>query len=329
MPYYDSYDNGTAFSRAGKGGFAVALVALAAMTLLTGSTQPAADSSGLCFPAIETWKTDPVLSMWLGMAFTAALAIYAIAITKHFNFLPAGNLLYASVLLLLCGSTPGVTGSLNSGVLMLGGVLICNNLLFALYGRRNAAEGVFLIFSTLSWGATVQSAFLLLMPAYLLGAIFLRSMRLRETVAMLLGTAAPFWILLGTGLTTFDSFRWPFFNPVFCMSQPSAETFRLMITSGICALIFLFLLAANMTRHNSSGVVTRARWSHINTLGFILLCLIIADFSDITVYLPAFFLCTGYEMSLWSTRLKPLQRGYIFPAMLLAFTALYVLYRLL
>lgn len=333
MPYSGSYDTAPILSWWGKGGFVFAFVTFVVLTLLPGSVavpdKIVGSGYGVCLPSVAVWPIETTASMWINMALIVAAAVYSVFVTKHFNFVPADNLLYASTLLLMCGATPWTTERLNSGVLMLLLVLVCLNILFSLYGRRNCAEGIFLVFSFLSIGSMVQYAFLLLMPVFLLGSIFLRSMRLREVVAMLLGIAAPYWILLATGVVKFSEFHLPSLTNLFSGAESPMDLFRLLLTVGISALIFLFSLLVNSMRHASAGVMSRARWSFIHLLGFSLLWFMVFDFTNLLTYLPAFFLCVGYECSLWGMRLRVTQRHYLALFLFVVYISLSVVFAFL
>ncbi len=330
MPYSGSYDTAPVLSWWGKGGFVLSFIVFVVLALLPGSVAVpdsiVGSGYGVCLPSVSSWPLDATASMWINMSLIAGAAVYSIFVTKHFNFVPADNLLYAISLLLMCGATPWTTEKLNPGVLMLLLVLVCLNIIFSLYGRRNCAEGIFLVFSFLSFGSMVQYAFLLLIPVFLLGCVFLRSMRIREVVAMLLGIAAPYWILLATGVVKFSEFHLPALTNLFSGAESPMDLFRLLLTVAISGLIFLFALLVNSMRHASAGVMARARWSFIHLLGFSLLWFMVFDFTNLLVYLPSFFLTVGYECSLWGMRLRVTQRHYLALSLFVAYISLSVVF---
>lgn len=315
MPFYSSYDSDTGLSWVGMGGFIAALAAFVVMALISGPDVPVAacpgGGSGVCFPSPSHWIADARLSMWLNVGLIVACAFYSVALTKHFNFLPSGNMLYGTALLLMSGAAPWITSGLNGGVVVLLVVLVCVNLLFPLYGRRNGSEGIFLIFSFLSWGSMFQYAFVGLMPVFLLGAVFLRSLRLREAVAMLLGVLAPYWIMMATGVVSVEDLRIPSLNSVFSLTAVPFELFHFLLATAITVLLFLAVWIVNTTRHGSAGVKVRARWSFIILLGFALVVFMLIDFANAPAYLPAFYLCTGYMCALRSSKLKSTSRLYV------------------
>lgn len=328
MPEYSSYNDNYPLSGTGKGGFAVALAALIVLTLLTGNVEMRhmiTASHGVCFPTPEMWQLNAGLAYWLNLGLTVGAALYSVVITHRFNFLPVGNILYASVLMLLCGCIPLFTGGINSGILLLWTILLSTHILFALYGSKNSSEGVFLVFSILSWGSMFHTSAILLMPIFLLAAVFIRSVRLKEIIAMLFGIVTPYWILLACGIVGSNELHMPRFSNMFTDMATPMQFLQLLLIVGITGLIFLFMMLLNVMRSESAGVVLRARRSFINLLGFALLWFIIFDFGNIMTYLPALYLCVGYETALWSTHTKSSQRIYILPAFLLLTIALYLI----
>lgn len=312
----------------------LALVALVVMTFLSADTAmpviAGAPGHGTCFPSLSTLTADDVsLSHWINLALIVGAALYSVFLTKHYNFVPADNLLFATSLLLMFAASPWVNCRLNDGVVMLWAVLICLHVLFSLYGRRNYSEGIFLIFSLLSWGSMVQYAFFLLMPVFLIGAVFLRAVRIREIVAMILGVAAPYWIVLATGLVKLSELQAPSFTFISLVAGSPIEVFRLMLTVGITTMLFLFALVVNLTHHGSAGVMVRARWSFLQLLGFASVVFILVDFGDMVAYLPVLFLCTGYGFAQWSIKMKASQKQYLVLALFVVYISLSVVFECL
>ncbi len=335
MPYYGSYDSSSSgLSWAGKGGFMLALILFIISALLSGNVgvpalAPGA-GHGVCFPSVSTLLThDFALSHWLNVALYFGAALYTVYITKHFNFVPSDNLLYATAMLLMCSASPWLVYSLNDGIVMLWVVLICLHILFSLYGRRNCSEGIFLIFSFLSWGTMVLYGFLLVIPVFLLGAIFLRTVRVREVVAMLLGLVTPYWIVLATGWVDISDLRLPSMGVITVMEGDPLEVFRLMLTLGITAVLFLFVLLVNVTRHGSAGVMVRARWAFLQLLGLSAVVFILIDFPDMIAFLPVLYLCTGYGCAQWSIRMRASQKQYLVLALFAVYVAIAVVFECL
>lgn len=316
MSYYSgSYDSFPLFSWWGKGGAALSLIIFVVLTLLcSGGAMP--DNSplsghGLCFPSPDCWIKSSLVSLWVNISLIVIAGISSIFFSRHYNFFPSGNMFYAVSLFLMCGATPLIGIGLNSGVVFLLVSVICLYRIFWLYGRKNKAQGVFLIFSLLSIGSMIQYGFILLMPVVLLGIVFMDSMRIREVIAMLLGIIAPYWILIAIGVVHVHDLQYPALTNLFYGGEPPLELFQLVLTVGITSLLFLFALTVNSMHATSDGVMQRARRSTVHLLGFSLLWFMVFDFTNMLTYLPAFYLCTGFEYTLWGMRLRGPQRLYL------------------
>lgn len=330
MAYGDPYDTSPGLSLAGKGGLALAFVAFLVLTLLPGNGTVAANQMftghGVCFPTLESLPVPGKWAVWINILVISVAGIFSVMLTKHYNYVSSGNLLYVIAMFVMCGAVPMISERLNSGVLMLVVVLICMRRMFSLYGRRYCAEGIFLIFCLLSIGSMIQYGFVLLMPVFLLGACFMRLMRFREVIAMFIGILTPYWILLATGLIEFHDLRAPSLSNMFRIGQDPLGFFQMVLTIGISVLYFVFALLANLTRGGADGVMQRSRREVMHLLGFSLLWFMVFDFTNILTYLPSFFLCTGYECAFWGMRLRANQRHNIALSLFLIYIPLAIVF---
>ena len=328
-----SYGGFGMFSWTGAGGLALAALCFFVMTLVSGSLALPDDvgviSHGVCFSSPESWSVNPTLSLWINILLIFVGAVGAIIVTKHYNFVPSDNMLYSIAMLLMCMASPLVTEHLNSGVLMMLVMLICFYRLFGLSGTRNSAEGVFLVFSLLSLCSTIQYGFLLLIPVVLLGCFFLGIMHVREIVAMLIGIVAPYWILLACGLVHWSDFQWPSLTSLFSGAEGPMEVLEMILAVGVTSLLFIVALVANTMGVSSEGVLQRTRRSMIHLLGFALLWFMVFDFTNMLTYMPAFYLCCGYECAFWLMRMRGPQKLYLPLSLFVVYLFLSILFECL
>ena len=330
MTYYSYGDTYSGpFSLTGKWGLTVALAVLAlAVWLVIAPAIEVTSWTGTCFRGIFPPDLSAAGARWINFGLLVVAALYAASFTKHINFLPSTNLLYSTALLLMCAATPQVISGICRGTLLLLVTLICLNILFSLSGRRRSAEGIFLIFGFLSWGSCIQGSFLLLMPVFMLCSLFCGHLKLRGFVAMLLGIAAPYWILLACGVVEPKVLSFPAYLNIGTLKSVDFPMFRLLLTVGITSLLYLAMLLVNSVSHASAGATLRARWSCIHLIGFSMLVYMLTDFGHITDYLPAFYLFTGYECAQWSTRLRTVQKSYLAITLFTIYIALFAVFRL-
>ncbi len=274
---------------------------------------------GVCLPSPNLWGLTPSLSLWGNVGLVFLCSLFVISLTKHYNFIPANNISYATVLLLMSTAMPWTIFRFGSATLMLVVTLICIYILFGLYDRRNTAEGVFIIFTFLSWGSMVNHGFLLLMPIFCLGTLFMKALHGKQFMAMLLGIMAPYWILLATGLVTFADFRPLEIYNLFRDFSIGDGSFRFLLTIGLSAMVFLILLLANAMRTDSVGVKMRAYKSFVNLLGFALLWYMVFDSRNIMAYTTTFFLTIGFQVAWWNMAVKKAHKSLLMAFLILAY----------
>lgn len=315
MHYRDLYNALRVVSWTGKGGLYVSYILFLILTLFPESIamQNAAPllGHGVCFSSPEGWKIGSGLSLWLNILLLSLAGFFSVFFTKRSNFLAPDNQVYAIALFMMCGATPMVTERLNSGVFLLALLLICFHMLFGLYGRRNCPEQVFIVFSLLSFGSMWQYGFMLLIPVMVLATLFLNILRPKEIVALILGVITPYWIFIALGIVSFSEFHMPSLTNLFRGAEPVADVVQMIVTLSITAILFIVALIFNNMAPASEGAMQRARRSIIHLVGFALLWFMVFDFTNMLTYMPAFFLCTGYECALWC-RLMRLEQRLIF-----------------
>lgn len=258
-------------------------------------SMPLNGNIGLCLPSPNEWMLSPGLSMALSLALTALCVILMVAINARFSIIPGTGLLYAVTFLVATGSIPWVNQRLSSAIILTGVVLICTYMLFTLYGRRHAAQGICVIFSLLSWGSMVQYAFMLVMPIFLLGTIFLNILRIREFFGAILGIICPYWIMMGLGVINLDSFGLPQLTNLFRDFTAPGSLFFLMVGQGITALLTLILTMSNTMASSGTGQQLRSYHAFINLLSIAMVWFMLFDSSNMLAYTTTLAACFGFQ----------------------------------
>lgn len=291
---------------------------------LMGST-PLEGSAGVCFPSPNQWALSPYLSFSLSTALTALCVLLAISLNARFTLIPGTGVMYASLYLLAAGSVPWVAPRLSAAIILLTGTLICCHLLFALHGRKNAAQGIFVIFSLLAWGAMIQYAFIMLMPIFMLGAIFIGVFRLREFVAAILGIVAPFWIVTGLGVVSIDRFCLPSLTNLFTGFTDPGPLFFMMLGQSFTALMLLILTASNALVPPTTGQQHRSYIAFINLLGIAMMWFMLFDYTNLLAYSSVMALCLGFQAARYAA--IPRHRFAYLPVLISipAYIAIYIL----
>lgn len=321
-------------SLAGKGGLILAVVALFLITVITpeGFTPPKAYApGGFCFSGTDLQLLPGRLMVWLNLGLITLLSLYQILFTRRFNFIPSQNLSYASVFIFCTACLPWAVYRLSTGVAIALLILLSSNILFAVYGRRNASESIFVLFTFLSWGSMIDFAALYLVPVFFVSAIICKAMRFREFVAMLLGLAAPYWIVLATGAVSLQSLRVPeistFMQSNIEAGSLGANWFYLELLIG--AVFFLFLLLLNSLRRAATSARSRAMFAVLNLVGSCLIVLMFIDIRNVQAYCLGFLMMLGYQVGYWTASIAAPKRNIFIGFLFLVSIALFTVCQLL
>lgn len=283
---------------AGKGGLAVSLFATLILALIGWNLfdgRAPEGQAGICLPSPNEWHLSSGLSFTLNLLLSWICCLGAVSLNKRFNFIPGSGVLFASVFLWASMSIPWIDTRLTSSFILAAIVLLCCHLLFTVYGKRTASQEIFIIFSILSWGSMIQYSCLLLMPVFMLGAIFLKAFHLREFIAAILAAFTPYWIVFGTGLLPMDALHEPGLTNFFTNFNTTRELMTLIGICGALAAGFIILLIANSLRFSSLGVKMRAYNSFLNLLGVAMIWFMLFDSSNMTAYIATLALAFGFQ----------------------------------
>lgn len=282
----------------GTPGLIIACLLYAAMSwcsyTLLPSTPPE-ENFGLCLPSPNLWVMPAWLSLSLAVALAGVCVIISVALNARFSLIPGTGLLYATLFLVSAGSVPWLTQRLSSAIILLTATLACTYLLFSLYGRKNASQGIFLIFSILGWGAMIQYSFLLLIPIFMLGALFLRVFRFKGLIASIMGIIAPYWILYGLGVITPDDFQLPTLTNMLTDFAAPDTLFFLMAGQGFSSLLLLILTASNSMSASATGQQYRSYISFLNLLGIAMVWFMLFDYVNMMAYIGVTAICLGFQ----------------------------------
>lgn len=270
-------------------------LALSVWTAVSPDMRAMSGDAGLCFPSPGQWTLSSLASWGLGVLLTALLALLLSAMTSRLS--PGAGLtsLSVSVMLVALGVNPWVCGRMDSSILVAVVTLVCLHLMLGLYGQKNAAQGLFIIFSLLGWGALFQYAFLLIMPLMALCAYFVGVLRWRSGAAALLGAVAPFWIVFGLGLAPLSELAWPQLAHLLKAFSSPASLFLMLLTQGVTVLIYVLVALANAMRQDPQAQQQRANHACISLVGAAMVWYMIFDASNMLAYAATLCACLGLQ----------------------------------
>lgn len=286
---------------AGQGVFAIAMATAAVMAftayLHTGSASRLDGEMGLCFTSPNNWNLDPALSCGLNYLLLTAAGVGMIFLNKRYYYIQRADQLQPALFLLLAAAFPWLDRVLCSSTILVAVNLACTAVLFGCYEKRNTTQQIFLTASLLSLGSTVQYACVFYMPLYIAGGIVAKSFSLKEIPAFLLGVAAPYWCLLGTGLASITDLQLPTMSNIFTGFAPTAEVISMAVACGVAAVVWLVLAFNNSLQLLKEHIYVRRFNTVVNILGAGSILLMLCDFTNIMAYISTFMFCLSVQIA--------------------------------
>lgn len=163
---------------------------------------------------VAEWSGPWHFEFWTGLSFgltaNGLIALLLVYLNKTFNVLRCMTMLQATLYLIMALATPWQLSTLTTGTLLGLVAMTCCFMLFAEYG--NAADcqrRVFLSFLLMSAGTAIDASFIILLPIFVFACIQMRVMTLRTILAILMGIATPWIIMLGFGIVALEQLSAP------------------------------------------------------------------------------------------------------------------------
>lgn len=257
----------------------------------------AESTTGLCLASPAQWNIPRFLG-WFLDTLAIALAVFLITESnKKFLFVHEGEPVVSMGLLLIAACSCPTTVLLSSSTLMLlvnVGILF---LLFLSYESWNASRSFFLMASTIAIGSMFQYAFLFMIPVCIGGGLMMKSFHIRELFAFIFGLAAPYWIAIGLGWVSFDSFRSLEIHTAFSAGRLDASTVPAFVGSAILAIGALVMALYNGLRLYSRNSRLRCMHLTINLLGMVAGFALIFDHSNFLTYYGTLSLWFAVEIA--------------------------------
>lgn len=272
---------------------ALALVVATAMAVSLGVQPPLTSGQGVFFTLHEPLIGAGLLSAIINVACLLLTGGILLAINKVFTFARSMTHLFVSAFFLLQLANPSGLVSFNSGTLMCLVAALTLMPLFASYQDRHSQRSIFLIFAIVVAGTMFHYGFLVLIPAYLLGFLNMRSMGLKGVLAMVFGLVTPFWIAMGLGLASPADFSAPHFRGIWTVSLVS----RPLILAVATALLGIVVAVMNLYTIINYRLQTRVYnlfFIIVMILAIIALCI---DWNNLAIYLPFLNLPVAVQVS--------------------------------
>ena len=294
----------------GKTGVAIAVVLAIAMCLLSFLYHPIQIQPiqyGLCLPSPDAWDFDPLGSWIVNTALIGLIAILLFLINKSYNFVRTTEPALVAVFLIMAASGPWFTQSLNTSVLLCLANVVCMGIVFDSYDVKNATQELFTVGLVVGFGSMVQYAFLPMAIVYFLWAIFMKVLRIKETLAFLIGMVCPYWIALGIGWIHFSQLHFPSLSPLFSYEKDPSEFIILLSGIAFAAAFGFILVMVNSMKLFAGNSRVYAMNLCVTILGAASVIFILIDFDNIHAYVTTLYMACAVQIAnicaLWNPRM--------------------------
>ena len=250
---------------------------------------------------IANWISSHDTSCFVAVVCNIVIGVLLVTLNIMYRYIKTYNcFVFAAVFVLLQGVNPFLSTRFFVGTALCMVVVIALFFLFDLYGKQKmASQGVFLVMALISFFSIHHYVFLLLVPLFILGFVYMRAMNVRTVLAIIFGLITPYWIALGTGLESFSSFRAPELSQVWSFAPTYAgKSWAISVAIAITALTVLLTIGNFKTMLNYS-VHVRAYNNFFVALSVFVVLMMLVDYNDFLFYMPLLNMCFAIQFGHW------------------------------
>lgn len=262
---------------------------------------------GLCLPSPDTWDFPPLWSWFVNTFLIACIALILYLVNRTYNFVRTTEPALVALFLIMATSGPWFTQQINTSILLCLGNVVCMGIIFDTYDTRNATQEMFILGVVIGFGSMVQYAFLPMALVYFLWALFMKVLRIKETIAFGAGILCPYWITLGVGWIHFDNFHFPSLTPLFSYADDPSEFFILLSGIALAAALGFVLVFINFIKLYAGNSKVNAMNLCVSTLGAVSVICIIVDFDNMHAYVTSLYLACAVQLAnicaLWNPKM--------------------------
>lgn len=262
---------------------------------------------GICLPSPDAWDFNPLGAWFINTILIGFITVLLFVVNKTYNFVRTTEPAMISIFLVMACSVPWFSQTLNTSVLLCLANVVCMGIIFDSYASRNATQELFIMGVVIGMGAMVQYAFLPMAVVFMLWTLFMKVMRVKETLAFLAGILCPYWIALGVGWLHFSDFHFPSLTPLFSNQQDPSEFFILLtaiaLAAGVgflCSVVNAIKLYAGNSRVNAMNLCVMAA-------GAVSVICILVDFDNMHAYVTTLFMACAIQLAnicaIWNPRM--------------------------
>lgn len=294
----------------GKPGVAMAALVAVAMCVLSLIFQPvkiAPIQYGICLPSPDSWGFHQIWSWVVNTLLIGLIAVLLFFINKTYNFIRTTEPALVAIFLVMACSGPWFTESINTSVLLCLANVISLGIIFDSYDSRNATREMFILGLVIGMGSMVQYGFLPMAAVYFFWALFMKVLRIKETLAFFVGILCPYWMALGVGWIHFSDIHYPSLTPLFSMTEEPAEFIILLAAIALAAATGVVLTCVNTIKLYAGNSRVNAMNLCISFLGAASVVCILVDFDNIHAYVVTLYMACTVQIAnicaLWNPKM--------------------------
>lgn len=284
----------------GKPGLALAAIialAMCVLSLLFHPVEIAHIPYGLCLPSPDSWEINPFRSWAINTVLIGIIACLLLLVNRSYNFIRTTEPALPALFLVFVAASPWCNQSVNTSVLLCLANVVCLGIIFNSYDTRNATQEMFIMGVVAGIGSMFQYAFLPMAFVYFLWSLFMKVMRIKETLAFVAGLLCPYWISLGAGWLSFSDFRFPSITPLFTVAGDYADFLLLLGQIGIAAALGFIITLFNSLRLYAGNSKVNAMNLCTTVLGIAAIVCIVVDFDNLQAYTATLFMATAVQLA--------------------------------
>lgn len=262
---------------------------------------------GICLPSPDAWKFDIFWSWIINVVIIGIITILLYLINKSYNFIRTTEPAFIALFMIMATSSPWFTQSLNTSVILCFANLVSLGIIFASYDTKNATQQMFILGVVLGIGSMFQYAFLPMACVYILFALFMKVLRIKETLAFLAGILCPYWISLGVGWLRLSDLHFPSITPLYGLPADHSEFFLLLTGIAIATVTGFIVVLINSMKLYAGNSKVNAMNLCISTLGAASVVCILVDFDNMPAYVLSLYMACALQLgnicALWNPKM--------------------------
>ncbi|MDE7427243.1 MAG: hypothetical protein K2M79_05535 [Muribaculaceae bacterium] len=251
---------------------------------------------GFVFPSPNEWLDSRVSELLSSLTLNIIIMGGMVMLCRAYNLLRSATLLYVPLYCFMTLGTPQLMVQLYSGPILCLTVLGCMGLLMHCYRRPGDVRNVFAVFFLLSAGATVQYAFMVYIPVFILGCLQMRILTARACVAMALGVITPWWLAFGLGVATPAGVHLPEITTIFGVID-FTDMVQLLTITAFTVLMTVVALVGTFFKVLAYNAHSRANNGLLSVVTIVTMLAICVDYTNFISYLQVLNVCAALIMA--------------------------------